>query len=174
MFTKREPTCGARRIVLAAESLEMGPGKAVSSAGLLSGGIQLPRDAGSLPTDRCAAASVEQGSRSATTHGETEKRYRTSSPVPFFCLAERVGFEPTKGYKPLLVFKTSAFNRSATSPASQLRAGIVLAAPSRFNTRRQISEPCPPVRVSIANRACVIVINHIKKNYEDIEIYNYL
>ncbi len=24
--------------------------------------------------------------------------------------------EPTKGYKPLLVFKTSAFNRSATSP----------------------------------------------------------
>ncbi len=31
-------------------------------------------------------------------------------------LAERVGFEPTKGYKPLLVFKTSAFNRSATSP----------------------------------------------------------
>ncbi len=30
-------------------------------------------------------------------------------------LAERVGFEPTKGYKPLLVFKTSAFNRSATS-----------------------------------------------------------
>ena len=31
-------------------------------------------------------------------------------------MAERVGFEPTKGYKPLLVFKTSAFNRSATSP----------------------------------------------------------
>ena len=33
-------------------------------------------------------------------------------------MAERVGFEPTKGYKPLLVFKTSAFNRSATSPES--------------------------------------------------------
>ena len=33
-------------------------------------------------------------------------------------MAERVGFEPTKGYKPLLVFKTSAFNRSATSPNS--------------------------------------------------------
>ena len=31
-------------------------------------------------------------------------------------LAERVGFEPTKGYKPLLVFKTSAFDHSATSP----------------------------------------------------------
>ena len=31
-------------------------------------------------------------------------------------MAERVGFEPTKGYKPLLVFKTSAFDHSATSP----------------------------------------------------------
>ena len=39
-------------------------------------------------------------------------------------LAERVGFEPTKGYKPLLVFKTSAFNRSATSP--DLCPGILL------------------------------------------------
>ena len=34
----------------------------------------------------------------------------------FYGLAEREGFEPSKGYKPLLVFKTSAFNRSATSP----------------------------------------------------------
>ena len=34
----------------------------------------------------------------------------------FYFLAERVGFEPTMGYKPMLVFKTSAFNRSATSP----------------------------------------------------------
>ncbi len=33
-------------------------------------------------------------------------------------LAEGVGFEPTKGYKPLLVFKTSAFNRSATPPVA--------------------------------------------------------
>ncbi len=33
-------------------------------------------------------------------------------------MAERVGFEPTKGYKPLLVFKTSAFDHSATSPNS--------------------------------------------------------
>ena len=32
-----------------------------------------------------------------------------------FLLAEAVGFEPTNGY-PLLVFKTSAFNRSATLP----------------------------------------------------------
>ena len=34
-------------------------------------------------------------------------------------MAEREGFEPSKGYKPLLVFKTSAFNRSATSPVLQ-------------------------------------------------------
>ena len=31
-------------------------------------------------------------------------------------MPEMVGFEPTKGYKPLPVFKTGAFNRSATSP----------------------------------------------------------
>jgi hypothetical protein len=34
-------------------------------------------------------------------------------------MAEEVGFEPTKGYKPLPVFKTGAFNRSATLPNSQ-------------------------------------------------------
>ncbi len=34
-------------------------------------------------------------------------------------MAARAGFEPSKGYKPLLVFKTSAFNRSATSPVLQ-------------------------------------------------------
>lgn len=34
-------------------------------------------------------------------------------------MAEEVGFEPTKGYKPLPVFKTGAFNRSATLPSSQ-------------------------------------------------------
>ena len=31
-------------------------------------------------------------------------------------MAEGQGFEPWKGYKPLLVFKTSAFNRSAIPP----------------------------------------------------------
>ena len=36
----------------------------------------------------------------------------------FLDMAEGVGFEPTKGYKPLLVFKTSAFNRSATPPGA--------------------------------------------------------
>ena len=52
-------------------------------------------------------------------------------------MAERVGFEPTKGYKPLLVFKTSAFDHSATSPYWSLtsvgRARIVLAARQRIN-----------------------------------------
>ena len=36
-------------------------------------------------------------------------------------MAEREGFEPSKGYEPLLVFKTSAFNRSATSPVLQIK-----------------------------------------------------
>jgi hypothetical protein len=31
-------------------------------------------------------------------------------------MAEGVGFEPTMGYSPMLVFKTSALNRSATPP----------------------------------------------------------
>jgi hypothetical protein len=34
-------------------------------------------------------------------------------------VAERVGFEPTEGDKPSLVFKTSALNHSATSPNRQ-------------------------------------------------------
>ncbi len=49
------------------------------------------------------------------------------------CLAERVGFEPTKGYKPLPVFKTGAFNRSATSPCQIQRLRIVLAVSGGFN-----------------------------------------
>ena len=31
-------------------------------------------------------------------------------------MAEGVGFEPTEGYEPSTVFKTAAFNRSATPP----------------------------------------------------------
>ena len=31
-------------------------------------------------------------------------------------MAERVGFEPTMGYEPMPVFKTGAFNHSATAP----------------------------------------------------------
>ena len=34
-------------------------------------------------------------------------------------MAERQGFEPWIGYKPMPVFKTGAFNRSATSPKSR-------------------------------------------------------
>ena len=48
-------------------------------------------------------------------HSASQQKRPLAGPV-FVRLAERVGFEPTKGYKPLLVFKTSAFNRSATSP----------------------------------------------------------
>ena len=48
-------------------------------------------------------------------------------------VAERVGFEPTKGYKPLLVFKTSAFDHSATSPVCGFAPRIVLAVGRGFN-----------------------------------------
>ena len=48
-------------------------------------------------------------------------------------MAERVGFEPTKGYKPLLVFKTSAFDHSATSPCQIKCERIVLAVRLGFN-----------------------------------------
>ncbi len=34
-------------------------------------------------------------------------------------MAEGVGFEPTMGDYPMLVFKTSALNRSATPPDGQ-------------------------------------------------------
>ena len=52
-------------------------------------------------------------------------------------MAERVGFEPTKGYSPLLVFKTSAFGRSATSP------------------RRPMAYcGCRPNRIQLAVRRC--------------------
>ena len=37
-----------------------------------------------------------------------------------FYLAERQGFEPWEGYKPSMVFKTTAFGRSATSPEGAL------------------------------------------------------
>ena len=36
--------------------------------------------------------------------------------VFFCCMAEEQGFEPWMGYKPMPVFKTGAFNHSATPP----------------------------------------------------------
>ena len=36
-----------------------------------------------------------------------------------FVEAERVGFEPTSRMNPLLVFETSSFNRSDTSPGTE-------------------------------------------------------
>ncbi len=60
---------------------------------------------------------------------------KTKGPMkgPLIFLAERVGFEPTKGYKPLLVFKTSAFDHSATSPVCGFAPRIVLAVGRGFN-----------------------------------------
>ena len=59
-------------------------------------------------------ARIEPGGvKSITQSAKTKKGPRWG---PFAVLAERVGFEPTMGYKPMPVFKTGAFNRSATSP----------------------------------------------------------
>ena len=49
-------------------------------------------------------------------------------------MAEAVRFELTKGYKPLPVFKTGAFNRSATLPwGGILSAADVLCKPDWQN-----------------------------------------
>jgi hypothetical protein len=52
-------------------------------------------------------------------------KYWTTSPRSFHHgSTERVGFEPTVGASPTAVFKTAAFNRSATSPrAPQVPCG---------------------------------------------------
>ena len=71
----------------------------------------------------CAGARFEQGSKSQTLSAKMQKAPKGA----FDILAERVGFEPTKGYKPLLVFKTSAFNRSATSPVVRGRLAMTSA-----------------------------------------------
>ena len=58
-------------------------------------------------------------------------------PMGTFVMAERQGFEPWKGF-PLTVFKTAAFDRSATSPSD------CAVYPSCFtiaNTRKQICLP---------------------------------
>ena len=51
---------------------------------------------------------------------ESERPLRQIRKTPltrgFSYLAEREGFEPPEGYKPSTVFKTAAFDRSATSP----------------------------------------------------------
>ncbi len=43
-----------------------------------------------------------------------------------FYLAEEEGFEPSKGYEPLPVFKTGAFNRSATPPKPCAHAAVLV------------------------------------------------
>ena len=92
------------------------------------------------PASRTLTRSVEQGSPP-----KPLSQNANGPRMGAICvLAERVGFEPTKGYKPLLVFKTSAFNRSATSPGSLalLRARIVRITRSGFNRRGSLSGGC--------------------------------
>ncbi len=72
---------------------------------------------------RFAAASASlrsfrtKGSNHVLLHRQTKKGAHSST---LFCLAERQGFEPWEGYKPSMVFKTTAFGRSATSPEGAL------------------------------------------------------
>ena len=58
-------------------------------------------------------------------------------------MADGVGFEPTKGYEPLPVFKTGAFNHSATHPglrARQARATLY-ALPASLKFTRSLPNP---------------------------------
>ena len=65
-------------------------------------------------------------------------------------MAEREGFEPSKGYKPLLVFKTSAFNRSATSPVSACATAHCAGSGRRIQpARRKYQEPLARMPVQI-------------------------
>ncbi len=54
-------------------------------------------------------------------------------------MAVGVGFEPTVGYQPTPVFKTGAFNRSATPP---LRCGRIIGE-SRGNSNSPPHQRCP-------------------------------
>ncbi len=53
---------------------------------------------------------------SATSISQPRAKMKKGPKGGLVILAERVGFEPTRGYEPLPVFKTGAFDRSATSP----------------------------------------------------------
>jgi hypothetical protein len=60
-------------------------------------------------------------------------------------MAEREGFEPSRGLSPLLAFQASAFNRSTTSPKAASRAlvavlvGVVLVGASPDVTRHPVA-----------------------------------
>ena len=53
-------------------------------------------------------------------------------------MAERVGFEPTVGYKPTPVFKTGTFNRSVTSPNR-----VTNIETRRIQKNALVFHPCP-------------------------------
>ena len=77
------------------------------------------RPDGGFAADRSNRVRIRTPSSAGNANGPLEG--------PFAFLAEGVGFEPTKGYKPLLVFKTSAFNRSATPPVMRMRSALCAA-----------------------------------------------
>lgn len=47
-----------------------------------------------------------------------QKRGHADSGTPLVFMAEREGFEPSKGYKPLPDFESGTFDHSATSPVA--------------------------------------------------------
>ena len=68
---------------------------------------------------RCAfppPTSSASGRTSGFSPGFPSPPYKKTRFRGFFCMAEREGFEPSIGSYPMPVFKTGAFNRSATSP----------------------------------------------------------
>ncbi len=99
---------------------------------------------------RCGLIFSATHSRWVRTYTLTSKTTGPKGPDRF--LAERVGFEPTKGYKPLLVFKTSAFNRSATSPESCRSCdGAFCSLPAMDSTSQCANVELPPIQ-----RYCLI------------------
>ena len=74
--------------------------------------VQVTRAVGAEPAGAAKVAETRRISTPNWNEGQIDK------------LADGVGFEPTRS-RPLPVFKTGAFNRSATHPASLFRAGTV-------------------------------------------------
>jgi hypothetical protein len=101
---------------------------------IFSAGLWLVGWALRATTVGCADAWLEQGS-----NAHTLSQKRKAPKGAFVFLAERVGFEPTKGYKPLLVFKTSAFDHSATSPKMcRSRSGAFCSLQASISTKSML------------------------------------
>ncbi len=79
--------------------------------------MELTRSALTSPADSVNMAPVKPPQPERNASGTKSRRAapRLTRYKLMFLMAEAVGFEPTNGF-PLPVFKTGAFNRSATLP----------------------------------------------------------